>query len=66
VKKDLTRHIRAKAIELGFSKVGIARAEILKEDGGHLLEWLSRGYHASMAWMHRNAEKRIDVSKVLP
>lgn len=66
MKKDLTRHIRAKAIELGFSKVGIARAEILKEDGGHLLEWLSRGYHASMAWMHRNAEKRIDVSKVLP
>jgi epoxyqueuosine reductase len=66
VKQDLTRHIRTKAIELGFSKVGVARAEILKEDGGHLQEWLNRGYHASMAWMQKNAEKRIDVSKVLP
>ncbi len=64
--EDLTRHIRAKAIDLGFSKVGVARAEILEEEGIHLQEWLGRGYQASMTWIQKNAEKRVDVSKVLP
>ena len=64
--EELTRRIRAKAIELGFSKVGIARVSSLNEEGNHLLEWLHRGYQASMEWMQNNAEKRVDVRKVLP
>ena len=62
----LTQQIRAEAIGLGFSKVGFARAGELKSEGTHLREWLNRGFHASMSWMERNAEKRIDPRNVLP
>jgi len=62
----LTDKIKARAIDLGFSKVGIARAVVLKEEGKLLREWLSRGYQGTMEWMERNVEKRIDVNKVVP
>ncbi len=64
--KELSRLIRTKALEIGFSKVGIARAEYLTEEGKHLTEWLHRGYQATMSWMQANAEKRVDIRKVLP
>jgi epoxyqueuosine reductase len=63
---NLTQHIRESAISLGFSKVGFARAAPLPEEGAHLTEWLDRGFQASMSWMERNQEKRLDVNKVLP
>ncbi len=31
-----------------------------------LLEWLERGYHATMSWMARSPAKRADPSQVLP
>ena len=62
----LTQQIRAEAIGLGFSKVGFARAGESRPEGAHLREWLNRGFHASMSWMERNAEKRIDPRNVLP
>lgn len=61
----LTQLIKSKALDLGFSEVGIARVVTLAEEGTHLQEWLRRGYHASMRWMERNLEKRIDPRKVL-
>ncbi len=63
---SLTHRIKLKALELGLSKVGITKLELLDEEGKHLREWLARGYHASMQWMERDAEKRADVIKVLP
>jgi len=63
---SLTDRIKAKAMELGFSKVGIARAVVLEKEGKLLREWLSRDFHGTMEWMERNVEKRIDVRKVLP
>ncbi|MFZ1978850.1 MAG: tRNA epoxyqueuosine(34) reductase QueG, partial [Bacteroidota bacterium] len=50
--------IKTYALELGFSKVGIARAETLEDEGVHLSEWLGRGYQASMRWMERDIQKR--------
>src|SRR5512140_445333 len=58
--------IKARALELGCTRVGIARAEALTEDGSRLEQWLSRGYHAGMAWMGRSVEKRVDPRIVLP
>lgn len=58
--------IKAKALELGFTKVGIARAEELTEEGSRLREWLARGYHGSMEWMTRNVEKRTDPRLIVP
>ena len=62
----LTEQIKTKALELGFSKVGIAKAEMLGAEGEHLQTWLNRGYHASMQWMEKSLEKRIDPRKIVP
>jgi len=63
---DLTARVKRKARELGFTGVGIAEAAALEEEGAHLREWLDRGYHASMAWMARNTERRTDPRNILP
>jgi epoxyqueuosine reductase len=57
--------IKAKARELGFDACGVAPAADLPELR-FLSEWLARGYAASMAYMHRSAERRADVRRVLP
>jgi epoxyqueuosine reductase len=46
--------------------VGVARAERLDEEGRRLREWLDRGFHATMGWMARTAERRTDPALVLP
>ena len=58
--------IKAKGREFGFASVGITRAEPLDREGDRLRKWLTLGYHASMEWLPRTAEKRIDPSLVLP
>ncbi|HTY36667.1 MAG TPA: tRNA epoxyqueuosine(34) reductase QueG [Bacteroidota bacterium] len=62
----LTRMIKEKALELGFSNVGVARAEPLGEEARGLQEWLARGYQGTMDWMQRDPNKRSDPSLVLP
>jgi epoxyqueuosine reductase len=52
--------IKQRARELGFHKVGIARAERLSNEGARLKEWLRRGFHGEMQWMERSAERRTD------
>jgi epoxyqueuosine reductase len=64
--ETLTGRIKAKARDLGFTKVGIARAEPLTAEGERLREWLGRGYQGTMSWMERSAEKRVDPTRVLP
>ena len=62
---NLSAEIKRYARELGFSKVGIAKAEQLAERS-HLNEWLARGYHGEMAWMTRDPEQRTDPKNVFP
>ena len=54
--------IQQKAIALGFSKVGIAKAESGVE-AERLQEWLALGYQADMAWMTN--PKRQDITQVM-
>ncbi len=61
-----TKRLKAQALALGFSKVGVARAERLTTEEQHLLNWLARGYHATMGWMARTAEKRTHPEQLLP
>jgi epoxyqueuosine reductase len=58
--------VKDRAREIGFTHIGIARAETPNVEGIHLDEWLRRGYHASMGWMERNSEKRKNPLSVLP
>jgi len=62
----LSEKIRSYARDVGFDKVGIARAEPLNDEGSRLNEWLSAGYHGQMAWMERWKEKRVDPDELLP
>ncbi|MFA6540223.1 MAG: tRNA epoxyqueuosine(34) reductase QueG [Bacteroidota bacterium] len=62
----LTEQIKSSAIDLGFHKVGIAKAEALTIEAERLRQWLGRGYHASMQWMEKNQERRIDPKEVVP
>ncbi len=58
--------IRKHALRLGFSKVGIARAEDLSAESDHLREWLARGLNAEMKWMERDPQQRADPRRFWP
>jgi epoxyqueuosine reductase len=62
----LSAYIKKQARDLGFSKVGIARAEALTDEGVRLNEWLGRGFHGTMTWMQKDVEKRADVRRIVP
>ncbi len=56
----ISKEIKKKALEIGFTKIGIVPAEALMEEHAHLKDWLERGLHGDMAWMEREPEKRSD------
>ena len=53
--------IKAKAIELGFHKVGIAKAASIQNEKNKLEAWLSDNKHADMAWMEKRKKERGDI-----
>ncbi|HEX7136699.1 MAG TPA: tRNA epoxyqueuosine(34) reductase QueG [Vicinamibacterales bacterium] len=57
--------IKARAAQLEFDAVGIAPAAAHPELT-FFREWLSQGYAADMAYLHRTADRRADVRNVLP
>jgi epoxyqueuosine reductase len=61
-KEEIKLAIQEKAIALGFTKVGIAKAESGIE-AERLQEWLALGYQADMAWMTN--PKRQDITEVM-
>ncbi len=63
--RKLTEMIKARARELGFSRVGVARAERLDEDAERLRSWLEGGKHGTMRWMENWFEKRVDPRKLV-
>jgi epoxyqueuosine reductase len=63
---SLTQQIKQKALELGFHKIGVVRAETLAPEGEHLREWLANGFHGEMGWMEREPEKRADPQILFP
>ncbi|HLE55712.1 MAG TPA: QueG-associated DUF1730 domain-containing protein, partial [Rhodothermia bacterium] len=64
--RDVTRSVKEEGLSAGFCKVGVARVESLTGEGLRLREWLARGYHGTMDWMARNAERRTDPQTILP
>src|SRR5437588_299726 len=57
--------LKAHARELGFDACGIAAAAHHPELS-FFREWLDRGYAGEMAYLHRSADRRTDVRRVLP
>ena len=64
--QSLSEKIRSHALDVGFDKVGIARAECLDPEGARLFKWLDAGRHGEMAWMERWRDKRVDPAELLP
>jgi epoxyqueuosine reductase len=57
--------IKAHARTLGFDACGIAPATDHPELSFYR-EWLERGYAGEMAYLHRTADRRADVRRVVP
>jgi len=52
--------IKERALQLGFSKVGIARPESLSTELSRLQDWLAQGFNGEMKWMERDPAQRAD------
>ena len=57
--------IRQRARELGFDDCRFTTATP-PESAPHLQRWLAEGQQGEMAWLARNAEKRVAPERVLP
>lgn len=60
--KDL---ILAKAEELGFLSVTIAKAEHMESEARNLETWLNNGSHGTMSYMEDNFDLRVDPTKLV-
>ncbi len=63
---DRAAQIKNRALELGFSQVGIAPASQLSAERERLEDWVERGYHGEMRWMARDSEQRTDPERIFP
>ncbi len=61
-----TVKLREMALRHGFMGVGIARAEHMDEEAGHLEAWLAKGYHGEMAYMANHFDLRVDPTRLVP
>lgn len=57
--------IKQKAKELGFSAVGISKADYLENESQKLKQWLDNGFHGEMHYMENYFEKRTDPRKLV-
>jgi epoxyqueuosine reductase len=63
--RPLKDALRQRALELGFDDCRFTTAAA-PETADKLAPWLASGRHGEMAYLARNAEKRIDPNQVLP
>ena len=61
----MKEEIRRRAAELGFDACRFTTAEA-PESAAHFQQWLAQDRHGEMAYLARNAHKRVDPQQVLP
>ena len=61
-----SKSIKKKAKELGFHKVGIAKAEPTPKEKTDLESWLMQGHHATMEWIVKRKKERGDIQTYFP
>ena len=55
-----TQLIKEKALSLGFTSVGVSKAEFLEEEAPKLEQWLKNGFQGEMKYLENNFDKRLD------
>ena len=65
VLKTYSQRIKDEAVRLGFTTVGIAKADFLATEASFLKQWLEKGYHGEMQYMANHFEKRLDPGKLV-
>lgn len=60
-----TEKIKQKAFDLGFSAIGISKADFLEKELQYLKNWLDNGFHGEMHYMENHFEKRTDPRKLV-
>ncbi len=66
MKSELSTFIKNQAIEIGFSKVGIAKATSSNKQKENLETWLENGKHAEMHWIDKRKEERVNIKNYYP
>jgi epoxyqueuosine reductase len=61
-----TALIKAEARRLGFSYIGISKAEFLEEEAPRLESWLNNRMHGQMSYMENYFDKRLDPRLLVP
>jgi epoxyqueuosine reductase len=61
-----TQLLRAEALRLGFSFVGVAKAQPLDEEARRLEAWLNKGFHGNMQYIANHFDLRTDPTKLVP
>lgn len=65
-KSEITAYIKAEALRLGFDICGIAKAAPVHNGvAAAYNSWLQEGKHATMQYMQRNCEKRLDPTQLV-
>jgi epoxyqueuosine reductase len=65
-KPKLREMLEKRAEELGFSAIGVARADAAPRTAERLREWLTSGAHGDMIWMEETAERRGSPAGLWP
>jgi epoxyqueuosine reductase len=65
LKEKYSQLIKMEALRLGFSSIGIAKAEFLESDAPKLENWLQKGYHGEMKYLENHFDKRLDPRKLV-
>ncbi|WP_020535191.1 tRNA epoxyqueuosine(34) reductase QueG [Lewinella cohaerens] len=58
--------ILEEAHRLGFSFVGVAKADFLEPEARRLEAWLNEGRHGKMGYLENHFDKRVDPRKLVP
>ncbi|MGB2128833.1 MAG: tRNA epoxyqueuosine(34) reductase QueG [Flavicella sp.] len=58
--------IKTKALSLGFTSVGISKADFLHDEAPKLEAWLKNGYQGEMSYLENHFDKRLDPRLLVP
>ena len=65
-KAKLRERMEVEARALGFSAIGVARADAAPQTAERLRQWLDEGAHGSMIWMEETAVRRGSPAALWP